>query len=152
MLAVAMLMADDGFDATLRQKLSDLEALACVQRHRLFESDQTRAALDADANHLAAQVGKSAEAEDVGLHRGRDPERVRAFDRAEFGCGRIEAGRIDVADADHFEAAVRLKSLGMVHSALAHAHDHDPVLAGRRYCRCRCYCALLSHSRTLSMV
>ena len=149
MLAVAMLMTDYGFDAAIRQQFPDQESLARGQGHRLFKSNQARAALDAGANHLAAEVRESAEAEDIGLGSGSDLERVRALGRAEFGRGRVQTGWVNVAHANHLEAVVRLKSLGMVHSALAHAHDHDTVFGARSDCTHR---ALLSHSNTLSTV
>jgi len=67
---------------------------------------------------------------------------IGSFERyAEFRARVIEARLIDVADADNFKTAVGLEGGGMMHAALAHADDDDPVFVFHP--------AVLSHSSVL---
>src|SRR5579872_449952 len=138
-LAVTMLMADDSFYSGVGQELLHFHAFTAIESDRLLEGDQPRAGFDADTNHIRAQLGKSAEAEDVGLDGGSDLERIGSGRAAELRSGCLETSLVDVADAGYFEASVRLKSEGMVHSALPHAHDYDTIFVG--------HFTLLSQSR-----
>src|SRR5579872_414173 len=143
-LAVTMLMADDSFYARCSEEILHFHAFAAVECDRLLEGDQARAGFNANANHFRAQLGKSAEAEDVGLDGGGDLKSIVACRAAKFGSGCFETGLVDVADAGYFEASIGLEGEGMVHSALTHAHDYDTIFVG--------HFTLLSQSRTRSMV
>ncbi len=130
MLAVAMLVADDGFRAGFPEQVADGEQLGAGQGDGLLEGDQLRAALDRRLDHRRAQVGQRAEAEDVGLDGLGQRGGVGALLRvAELGRGVIEALRVNVADAGDLEFGIGIEGGGVVHAALAHADDEDGVFA-----------------------
>ena len=129
-LAVAMLVADDGLRARLLEQVADGEQLGAGQRDRLLEGDQLRAALDRRLDHRRAQVGQRAEAEHVRLHGLGQRGGIGALLRvAELGGGVVEALRVNVADAGDLELGVGIEGGGVVHAALAHADDEDGVFA-----------------------
>jgi hypothetical protein len=142
--AVPVLVTDHRLNAGRIERLFDFNPFGAAHRHRLLKRNQPRATLDPDANHLAAQGGKRAEAEDVRLDGQSQPPRVRIFSGAELLSGRLHARRINVAHAHDFEAAIGLKSAGVMQPALSHADHNYPV--------CVAHFALRSHSRTLSTV
>ena len=67
-LAVAVLVADDRLDARAVERLLDREPFRARHRDRLLERDELRAALDPELDERQPDVGRRAEAEDVGLH------------------------------------------------------------------------------------
>ena len=145
MLAVAVLVAHHRLDAALIQQALHREAFARVEGHRLFEGDETGPAFDAHTDELGPQMGHGAEAEDVRPHGGGHFRRIRAGAHpAQFGGSRLQAGRVDIADARHLEPRVGLEGEGMVHAALAHARYDDLVFPG--------HATLPSHSSTLPTV
>ena len=128
MRAVTVLVADDGLDAALIQRLLDLQTLRAGHGHRLFEGNQLGAALDAKLDEAQAQVRQCAEAEQVGFQflgqRGGVGAGLRIPD---FRCSRFEASFVNVADAGDFEPGIGMECSGMVQAAFAHADDKDGV-------------------------
>jgi hypothetical protein len=136
MLAVTMLMADDGFHPGLVQRLLDLQTFIARHRHGFLERNQFRAALDAELDEVKPQVRQRAEAEQVGLQLLCQGGGVQTFFRvAEFGRAILKPLLVNVADADDFELGIGMEGGGVMHAAFAHADDDDGVLAhGKKRC------------------
>ena len=143
-----MLVADDGFDAARRQHVANVETLGGAEGHGLLHGDELGAAIDADPHHGGANRWQSAETKDVRARRrfGQFPASGDFTATPSLAAAAFEAGLVDIADAHHLKTAVGLKGGGMVHAALAHAHDDNPVfiLHARPTVR--------SHSRALPIV
>ena len=135
-LAVTVLMAHDGLHARLAHELHDLERVGRAGRDRLFVRDQLRAGVDARLDQREAHVRQGAEAEHVGLHVFRECRGVFAGGRvAELLRGGAEARVVDVTEADHLEARIRVEGGGVVLAAFAEA-DHDHSVLGVAHDAC----------------
>src|SRR6476646_203177 len=142
-LAVPVLVADDRLDARALERLFDREPLRAAHRHRLLECDELRPASDPELDERQSYAGRRAEAEDVGLHLAGERRRIGTRpDRSELRGRGGQPLWIPAADAGQLEPGIGSERRGMVHAALAHAHDDDAV--GH-------YFGALSHSRTLEM-
>ena len=129
MLAIAVLVADDGLGAGLANQVANIQRLGAGERDRLLERNQLRAAIERGLDHRRAQIRQRAETKHVRLHGLRERGGVGAgLWPAEFGGGVIEAFLVNVADAGDLEFWIGLEGRGVVHAALAHADDEDGVL------------------------
>ena len=144
MRAVAVLVADNCFDAAFGDQIANLETFGGSQGDGLLHGDELSAAFNADTNHGGANVGQGAKTENVGPRGARDLRGIGSFEGdTELGARVIQARLIDVADARNFKTAGGLKGGGMMHAPLAHADDDNPVLVFHP--------AVLSHSSVLAI-